>query len=67
MEFRKQKKIFCTSEASLRFILNWFDFIRYTEIIFLSKNVIFLFILKIFFYILKVFFTMSHLKIFLKY
>ena len=51
----------------MRFTLNWFDFIRYTEIIFLSKNVTFLFILKIFFYILKVFFTMSHLKIFLKY
>ena len=39
---------------------NWFDFIHYTEIIFLSKNVIFL-------YILKIFFTMLHLKIFLEY
>ena len=38
----------------------WFDFIHYTEIIFLSKNVIFL-------YILKIFFTMLHLKIFLEY
>ena len=33
---------------------------HYTEIIFLSKNLIF-------FYILKIFFTMLHLKIFLKY
>ena len=39
---------------------NWFDFIYYTEIIFLSKNVTFL-------YILKIFFTMLHLKIFLEY
>ena len=31
---------------------NWFDFIHYTEIIFLSKNVIFLHILKIFFIML---------------
>ena len=46
---------------------NWFDFIHYTEIIFLRKNVIFLYIFKIFFYILKIFFTMLHLKIFLKY
>ena len=38
----------------------WFDFIHYTEIIFLSKNVIFL-------YILKIFFTMLHLKILLEY
>ena len=39
---------------------NQFDFIHYTEIIFLSKNVIIL-------YILKIFFTMLHLRIFLKY
>ena len=39
---------------------NWFDFIHYTEIIFLSKNVIFL-------HILKIFFIMLHLKIFLEY
>ena len=39
---------------------NWFDFIYYIEIIFLSKNVTFL-------YILKIFFTMLHLKIFLEY
>ena len=32
--------------------LNWFDFILYTEIIFLSKNMIFLYILKIFFTVL---------------
>ena len=36
------------------------DFIHYTEINFLSKNVIFL-------YILKIFFTILHLKIFLEY
>ena len=30
---------------------NWFDFIHYTEIIFLSKNVIFLYILKFFLYV----------------
>ena len=41
---------------------NWFDFIHYTQIIFLSKNLIFLTI-----YILKIFFTMLHLKIFLEY
>ena len=46
---------------------DWFDFIHYAEIIFLSKNVIFLYILKRFFYILKIFFAMLHLKIFLKY
>ena len=39
---------------------NQFDFIHYTEIIFLSTNVIFL-------YNLKIFCTMLHLKIFLKY
>ena len=39
---------------------NQFDFIHYTEIIFLSKNVIIL-------YILKIFFTMLHLKMFLKF
>ena len=53
MEFKTQKNIFCTSEASLCFtqkIISVFDFIHYTEIIFLSKNVIFLYILKIFFY-----------------
>ena len=54
MEFKTQKNIFCTSEASLCFTQkNNFCilfFIHYTEIIFLSKNVIFLYILKIFFY-----------------
>ena len=39
---------------------NWFDFIHYTEIIFLSKNLIF-------WYILKIFFTILHLKIILEY
>ena len=39
---------------------NCFDFIHYTEIIFLSKNVIFS-------YILKIFFTMLHLRIGLEY
>ena len=47
--------------------INSFDFIHYTEIIFLSKNVTFLYILKIFFCILKIFFTMLQMKIFLKY
>ena len=46
---------------------NSFDFIHYTEIIFLSKSVIFRYISKIFFHILKIFFTMLHQKIFLKY
>ena len=50
----KKKKKFCLMKS------NQFDFIHYTEIIFLSKNVIIL-------YILKIFFTMLHLRIFLKY
>ena len=40
--------------------MNKIDFIHYTVIIFLSKNIIFL-------YILKIFFTMLHLKIYLEY
>ena len=69
MEFRKQKNILRKrgfefySKKKKNFCLmksNQFDFIHYTEIIFLSKNVIIL-------YILKIFFTMLHLKIFLKY
>ena len=39
---------------------NWVDFIHYTEIIILSKNMIFL-------YISKIFFTMLHLKMSLEY
>ena len=70
MELKKQKNTFCTRETS--FCLNqkiisaqwiksnWFNFIHYTETIFLSKTVIF-------WYISKKFFTMLHLKIFLKY
>ena len=74
MEFRKQKNIFCTSEASLWFtqknnfcimnnqtgIIKLAWFIHYSEINFLSINIIFL-------YILKIFFTMVHLRIFLEY
>ena len=68
MEFRKQKNIlrkrgFVFYSKKKKFCLmksNQFDFIHYTEIIFLSKNVIIL-------YILKIFFTMLHLRIFLKY
>ena len=70
MEFKKQKNVFCTSEALLCFTqknnscimnkTNWFDFIHYTEIICFSKNVIFL-------YFLKIFLTMLHVKIFSEY
>ena len=70
LQFRKQKNIFCISEASLCFIqkdnfcimnkikLVWFYSLYRNN--FLSKNVIFL-------YILKIFFTMLQMKIFLKY
>ena len=70
MEFRKQKNIFCKSEASLCFnqkynfcIMNkiklvWF-YSLYRNYL-LSKNVIFL-------CILKIFFAMLYLKIFLEY
>ena len=39
MEFKNQKNIFSTSEASLCFTQsNWLDFIHYTEIIFFDKK-----------------------------
>ena len=39
---------------------SWFDFIHYTDIIFLGKNVILL-------HIFKIIFTMLHLKTFIEY
>ena len=70
MEFRKQKKIFCTSVALLCFtqknnfcIMNQIKLVWFYSLYrnyFLSKNVTFL-------YILKIFFTMLHLKIFLRF
>ena len=59
VEFRKQKSIFCTSEASLCFTQknnlcimnksNWLEFILYRQIIFLSKNIFYIYIYRSFY------------------